>query len=81
MTDRPLARHRRLFLTLLPGLVGLAGLVGFGSTAAADELSYRLTYPGSSPHRVAISLEVPDGTDARAFLMPLAIPMGYSEVP
>ena len=59
----------------------LFGLVGPGWAAADDPLLYRLTYPGSTSDRVRVSLEVPEGTDSRVFLMPRAVPMGYSEQP
>jgi predicted metalloprotease with PDZ domain len=59
----------------------LALLAGVCGAALAEEVLYRLTYPGSTADRVAISLELPGGTAAGAFLMPRAVPMGYSEQP
>jgi predicted metalloprotease with PDZ domain len=48
---------------------------------ATEPLAYRLTYPGSSPGHVEVSIAVPGGTPPGEFLMPRAVPMGYSEQP
>jgi len=58
-----------------------AAFHGPGAAVGAEWLAYRLIYPGSSADHVAVSIEVPEGMSAREFLMPRAIPMGYSEQP
>ena len=59
----------------------LVGLVALGANADEGELAYHLKYPGSTVDRVAVSIQLPAGASASEFLMPRAVPMGYSEQP
>ena len=76
---------RRGWCTVIRRAVVSAGLlltflwVSSVALEAAEGLHYRLRYPGSSPHRVAIQIDHPRLPLPQTLVIPRAIPMGYGE--